>query len=167
MKTRKALLFPISLILLFLTGCCAKVQESVQVFNVGAQPSNGNNLRLLSIGSAKCCFKNQEKEVCAKFETAINGGKYNIISIKTFYSGVYFTAAEITYDVSRCGDGNDLRVLLIQSDKNYYDEANDVIEPQLVTIINSGKYDVVKIQGVRIEGYLIAAEVYYRQRKGK
>jgi hypothetical protein len=166
MKIRQAV-FPFMLLgLLFLVaGCDENYPESTQTLEVSTHPVSGSNLRLLSITSPKYYFDKKQNEVRSRLETVVNGGEYNIVSVKTSYSSGYLTAAEVTYDASGRGDGNSLRVLFIHSDKYYWDKKEADIKPRLDAIVNSGKYDVVKIQTTYAKGYLLAAEVYYREKK--
>ena len=166
MKIRQAV-FPFMFLglLFFVAGCDENYPESTQTLEVSTQPISGSNLRLLSITSTKYYFNEKQNEVRPKLETAVNGGEYNIASVKTSYSSGYLTAAEVTYDASGRGDGNGLRVLFIQSDKYYWNEKAADIKPRLDAMVNSGKYDVVKIQTTYAQGYLLAAEVYYREKK--
>jgi hypothetical protein len=82
--------------------------------------------------------------------------------VETHYSLGYLIAAEILYDRSGLGDGNNLRVLFIHSD-NYYDSSREnEVRPKLTATVNSGKYSIVKVQTAYANDYLVAAEVYYR-----
>ncbi len=152
-------------ILFFVAGCDENYPESTQTFEVTTQPVSGNNLRLLSITSGEYYLTKKEAEVRPKLETAINGGEYNVASVKTSYSSGYLTAAEVTYDASGRGDGNGLRMLFIQSDQRFWDMKAAEIKPKLDAMVNSGKYDIVKIQTTYVEDYLLTAEVYYREKK--
>ncbi|MDD4900910.1 MAG: hypothetical protein PHS62_02230 [Patescibacteria group bacterium] len=166
MKIRQAV-FPIALLglLLFVAGCDKNYPESAQTLEVSTQPVSGSNIRLLLITSGKYYFDQKQNELRPKLEATVNGGEYNIISVKTSYSSGYLTAAEVTYNTSGRGDGNNLRVLFIQSDKYHWDQKAADIKPRLDAMVNSGKYDVVKIQTTYAQGYLLAAEVYYREKK--
>ena len=167
MKIKQAV-FPVALLglLLFVAGCGdVDHPESTQTFEVSTQPVSGSNIRLLSITSNKYYFDQKQNELRPKLEATVNGGEYNITSVKTSYSSGYLTAAEVTYDASGRGDGNNLRVLFIQSDKHYWDQKAADIKPRLDAMVNSGKYDVAKIQTTYAKGYLLAAEVYYREKK--
>ncbi len=162
MKIRQAVFsFMFLGFLFFVAGCDKNHHESTQTLEMNTQPVSGSNLRLLSITSAKRYFNEKQNEVRPKLETTINGGEYNIASVKTAYSSGYLTAAEVTYDASGRGDGNSLRVLFIQSDKDYWNEKVADVKPRLEAIVNNGKYDIVKIQTTYVKGYLLAAEVYY------
>jgi len=165
MKIRQAV-FLVALLglLLFFAGCSTNsYPESTQTFEVGAQPVNGSGIRILSITSDRYYFDDMQDEVRPRFETMVNGGQYNIISVKTSYSSGYLTAAEITYNADSRGEGNNLRVLFIQSDKGTWDQKSADIKPRLDAVVNSGKYDIVKIQTTYQRGYLLAVEVYYQQ----
>jgi hypothetical protein len=166
MKIRQvALPFMLLGLLLLVAGCDENHPESTQTLEVNTQPVSGSNLRLLSITSDEHYFNKKQDEVRPKLESTVNGGKYNIVSVKTSYSSGYLTAAEVTYDASGRGDGNDLRVLFIQSDEYYWNKKAAEIKPKLDAMVNSGKYDIVKIQTTYAQGYLLAAEVYYRKKK--
>jgi len=166
MKIRQAV-FPVVLLgLLFVVaGCNENYPESTQTFEVTTQPVNGSNLRMLSITSTEHYFDKKQNEVRSKLETMVNGGECNIISVKTLYSSGYLTAAEVTCDASGRGDGNNIRVMFIQSDKYYWDRKAADIKPRLDAVVNSGKYDIVKINTTYAQGYLLAAEVYYREKR--
>lgn len=166
MKIRQAV-FPIVLLglLLLVAGCWENHPESAQTFGVSTQSVSGSNTLLLSFTSSKYFFDQKQNELRPKLETTVNGGEYNITFVKTSYSSGYLTAAEVAYDASSRGDGNNLRVLFIHSDKYYWDQKAADIKPRLDAIVNSGKYDVVKIQTTYTKGYLLAAEVYYREKK--
>ena len=152
-------------LLFIVAGCDENHPESTQTLEVTTQPVSGSSIRLLSITSTKYYFNEKQNEVRPKLEATVNGGEYNIASVKTSYSSGYLTAAEITYDASGRGDGNGLRVLFIQSDKYYWNEKAADIKPRLDAMVNSGKYDVVKINTTYVQGYLLAAEVYYREKR--
>ncbi|MDO8569574.1 MAG: hypothetical protein Q7R89_02235 [bacterium] len=166
MKIRQVML-PVALlgVLFFVAGCEENHPESTQAFEVSTQPVSGSNIRLLSITSTKYQFNEKQNEVRPKLEATVNGGEHNIVSVKTLYSSGYLTAAEVTYNASGRGSGNGLRVLFIQSDKYRWDEKAADVKPRLDLMVNSGKYDVVKIQTTYAQGYLLAAEVYYREKK--
>ena len=152
-------------LLFFVVGCDENRSESTQILEANTQPSSGSNLRLLSIMSDKHYLDQKQGEIRPKLEATINGGEYNIASVKTSYSSGYLTSAEVTYDASGRGDGNGLRVMFITSDKRYWDQKSAEIKPKLDAVVNSGKYDVVKIQTTYAQGYLLVAEVYYREKK--
>ena len=149
----------------FVGGCERNYPESTQTLDVTTQPVSGSNIRLLSITSAKFCFIHKQDEVRMKFEAAVNGGEYNIASAKTSYTSGYLTAAEITYDVSVRGDGNNMRVMFIQSNKYFWRDKAADIKSGLDEVVNSGRYDIVKINATYVQGYLFAAEVYYREER--
>ena len=161
---------------LVLAGCGAdRHSEYTQIFQATTVTAVGPNIRLLLITSEKSYFygyyeyeyyeyEEKEKEVRARLESEINGGQRNVVAVKTSYSSGYLTAGEITYDASGAGEGTNLRVLFVYSDKFYWYEKMKEVESQLNEIMNSGKYDVVKIQTVYTSGYLLAAEVYYRSK---
>lgn len=146
---------------LVLVGC--EYPESTQTFQT-AEAVAGSNIRLLTITSEKYYFADKEKEIRARLGAEINGGQRNIVAVKTSYSSGYLTSSEITYDASSTGVGNNLRVLFIYSDKYYWNNRMKEVQARLNEIVDSGKYDVVKIQTVYTDGYLLAAEVYYRSK---
>ncbi|MDO8593372.1 MAG: hypothetical protein Q7R59_00535 [bacterium] len=166
MKIRQAV-FPFMLLglLFFVAGCDENHPESTQTLEVNTQPVSGSNLRLLTITSDKRYWDQKQGEIRPKLEATINGGEYNIASVKTSYSSGYLTSAEVTYDASGRGDGNGLRVVFITSDRRYWDQKAAEIKPRLDAMVNGGKYDVVKIQTTYAQGYLLVAEVYYREKK--
>ena len=164
MKIRQVV-FPIAVLglLLFVAGCDENPPESTQTLEVPTV--SGSSLRLLTITSNKYRWDQKQGEIRPKLEATINGGEYNIASVKTSYSSGYLTSAEVTYDASGRGDGNGLRVMFITSDKFYGDQKQGEILPKLEATINGGQYDVVKIQTTYDQGYLLAAEVYYYHQK--
>lgn len=62
------------------------------------------------------------------------------------------------------GDGSNLRFVMIEADRDAQVTAQEVVvKKQLSEMVNSGKYDIVKIQTVYVGGFLVVAEVYYRK----
>ena len=167
MKIRQAL-FPVMFlgILLVTVGCEKKIYpDSTQTLEVNTQPIGGSDIRLLSITSHKDYLYKRHNEVLRKLETTLNEGEYNITSVKTSYSEANLIKAEVTYDASGRGDGNRIRLMFIQSDKSSENGKAADIKSQLEGVINSGKYDIVKINRTYFEDYLLAAEVYYREKQ--
>lgn len=152
-------------LLIIVAGCDENHPESIQTLEVTTQPMSGSNMRLLSVTSTEYYFDKKQNDVRPRLEATINGGKYNILSVKTSYSSGYLTAAEVTYDASGRGDGNKMRVMFIYSDEYYWDKKAANIKPRLDKVVNSGKYDIVKINTTYAKGYLLAAEVYYREKQ--
>lgn len=163
MKIAKVL-FSILFFVVIVAVCLKNHSESTQTLVVSTLPISGSNM-LLSITSTKYNFDVQESEVRQRLETTINGGEYNITSVKTSYSSGYLTAAEVLYDASGRGDGNNMRVVFIHSDMYNFDMKAADIKPRLEEVVNSGKYDIVKIDTTYEGGYLLAAEVYYREKQ--
>jgi len=159
------LLVPIGI--LFLTAGCSGGDKYTPEFTqteVTTQLMDGCNLRLISIISNEYYFTLKQDEVRSRLETIVNGGEYNICSVKTLYSYGYLTAAKVTYDASSPGDGNEIRVLIIYSNEYYFTLKQDEVRSRLETIVNSEKYDIVRINTIYTKGYLFAAEVYYREK---
>lgn len=152
-------------VLLFLIICavvcvgCDTVQETrtLELVSVSA----GADTRLISITSDEHYIDRKEAEVGAGFAETVNGGDYNINTATTSYTNGRLTAAEITYDSSGRGEGNRLRVLLIQSDEHHYYNREVEVKPKVEEVVNSGTYDIEKVHDVYASGYLVAAEIYY------
>jgi hypothetical protein len=164
-KVLFSILFLATFLIIVAGGCHENHPESTQTLKMTTQPMNGSNTRLLSITSTEYFLDKKQNDVRTKLEATINGGKYNIIAVKTLYSSGYLTAAEVTYNVSGRGDGNNIRVMFIQSDEHYWDRKAADIKHRLNAVVNSGKYDIIKINTTYAEGYLIAAEIYYREKQ--
>ena len=164
MKTKKALFLVVLFCVFFISACEENIPEFTQILEVSTQPVSGSSVRLLSITSSKHYLNQKQNEVRPKLKVIINGGEHNITSVKTLYSSGYLTAAEVTYDASSRGDGNNMRVMFIHSNKNYWNQRAADIKPRLDKVINSGKYNIVKINTTYAQGYLLAAEVYYREK---
>lgn len=172
MKKNIAILVFLAVSLIF-SGCGAdRRSEYTQIFQSAKAMGGGPNIRLLPIASEKSyCYgyyeyeyygyEEKEREVRARLEAEINGGQRNIVAVKTSYSSGYLLDGEITYDAGGAGEGNNLRVLFVYSGKFYWHEKMKEIESRLNEIMDSGKYDVVKIRKVYTSGYMVAAEVYY------
>jgi len=162
---------------LVLAGCGTdRHSEYTQIFQAIKTTEEGQNLRLLRIASEKSyCYgyyeyeyygyEEKEKEVRARLASEINGGRHNVVAVKTSYSSGYLLAGEITFDAGGAGEGNNLRVLFVYSDKFYWHEKMKDIESRLNEIMSSGRYAVVKIQKVYTGGFLLAAEVYYQSKQ--
>jgi hypothetical protein len=173
MKKNIAILVFLAVSLIF-SGCSDDRRvEYTQIFQAAKATERGPNIRLFRITSeTSYCYgyyeykwygyEEKEREVRTRFEAEINGGRHNIVAVKTSYASGYLLAGEIIYDVDGAGEGNNLRVLFLYSDTFYWHEKAKEIESRLNEIMKSGKYDVVKVQKVFSSGYLLATEVYYR-----
>jgi hypothetical protein len=146
-------------IVALLAAGCNDHEETSQTFEVA--PAAGTNTRMMTIASDLYYWDDQAEEVTQELDELVNSGAYNILYVKTSYSDEYMTSAEIGYDISGPGRGNSLRVLLIKSDKYYYDDQEKEVQAELEKVVNSGAYNIAKIQTVYISDHLIAAEVYY------
>lgn len=165
MKITKVVFLALFLFLaIIVAGCDENFPESTQTLEVTTQPISGSSMRLLSITSTEYYLSKKQDDVCPRLETMINSGDYNIIAIKTSYSSGYLAAAEVTYNTSRRGDGNNIRVMFIQSDEYYREKKAADVKSRLDVVVNSGKYDIMKINTTYVQGYLLAAEVYYREK---
>jgi hypothetical protein len=166
MKITKVIFSIFFLALLILaSGCQKNYPESTQTLEITkTQPMSGSDMRWISVISNKYYFNEKQDDIRPKLEAMINNGKYNVLYVKTSYSSGYLTAAEMAYDASGRGDGNNMRVMFIQSDEHYWNKKQDDIKPRIDAVVNSGKYDIVKINSVYAEGYLLAAEIYYREK---
>jgi len=164
MNTKKAL-FLAMFCMFFISACDENIPESTQNIEFTKQQVSGSNIRLFIITSTEHYLNKKQNEVRPKLEAAINGGGDNITSVKTSYSSGYLTAAQITFDASSRGDGNNMRVIFIQSNEYYWNKKADEIKHRLDEVVNSGKYDIVKINTTYVKGFLLAAEVYYRKKK--
>lgn len=173
MKKNIAILVFLAVSLIY-SGCGTdRRSEYTQIFQPAKAMKREASIRLLHITSEKSyCYgyyeyeyygyEEKEREVRARLEAEINGGQHNIAAVKTSYFSGYLLAGQITYDAGGKGEGNNLRVLFVYSEKTYWHEKAKEIESRVNEIMNSGKYDVVKIQKVYTGGYLLAAEVYCR-----
>lgn len=162
MKYLQKMLFLLA-VLALLVGCGA-YPETTHTVKV-AESKTDANTRILTITSSNFRFDAKEKEVRPKLEKAVNSGQYNIITVKTAYTNGYLTSADITYDSSGPDAGNNTRILLIKSDKYRYDAQQKEVEPKLREITGSGKYNIIGIETVYVQGYLVAAEVYYKAKE--
>lgn len=126
---------------------------------------DGTNLRAEVITSNKHYWNDKQDEVRAKIEEIVNGGKFNVTSVKTFYSDAYLTSAEIKYSVADDCNNQNLRVIFIHSNKHYWNEKQDEVKPKLDEIVNSGIYNIQDVNTIMLSGYLVAAEVYYHDKK--
>ena len=142
-------LFSISflVVIVILAGC--DYSKSTQIFQITVQASGNRSL-------SNIYLSNKKGDVCSELETMINSGEYNIVSIKTTYSSNRLTEAEVTYDTSGRGEGNDIRILLLHQE----DAIN--IKSRLDNIFGSGKYSIITRNVIYKNGYLFSAEIYYR-----
>ncbi len=148
-------------LLLFVAGC--DESKSVQTFEVCTQETEGTDLRMVWITSTKYYYESKQTEVRAKLENLLNGGEYNVVSVKTSYTEGYLTGAEVIYNPSSiCGDGNRLRILFVHNTYFYFSAKQKDVKLNLYEIVNGGEYDIVRIQTIYVKGYLVAAEIYYK-----
>lgn len=158
---RKAFLIVFLGLVFFTCGCAWYYPESEQTFEVGSQLMD-NNTRMLSITSDSHYFAAKQEDILPKLNATVNSGKYNIIYVKTFYSVEYLTAAEIAYNASGRGEGNNIRLMIIQSDEHFWERMAPIIRSRLEEVVNSHRYNILKVNMVYVEGNLVVAEVYTR-----
>ncbi len=156
------LFFTISI---FIAGCNENCQ-SIQTFKIASTEAvNSNKIHLILIRSTRYSSNLKQKEVLSKINAIINSGKYNVLWVKTLYSSSgYLTEAEVAY-VPGQGNGNNVRITLLYSNKFYGSEKADDINIQLDKVVNSDRYNLLKVNTVYIGRYLLAAEVYYREKQ--
>ena len=154
-------------LLLVAAAGCAWGPESTQIFEFRPQSASGPNLRLVTFKSDTDYPEDRDPEVRAWLDGVVNGGRFNIVSVKTVHSSGYLTAAEVTYDASGRGDGNNVRVTFALSDKdcrNYREKRDPEVRAWLDDVVNGGRFNIVKVQTTYDKVFLVAAEVYYRSR---
>ena len=125
---------------------------------------NGRDLRTIIVTSNQHFWDEKQKEVRNAVDSLVNGGQYNVVSVKTCYSDEYLTSAEIQYNVANDCNNKNLRVEFIYSDEHFWDLKQKEIKPRLEQIVNSGQYDIQETNTIMLKGYLVAAEVYYREK---
>ena len=160
-----SILMVIPFILVHLSGCIGDHFMSDQRVELVDQSQVGNDLRMIMLNSDRHYFEDKQREVRPALEVMINSGEYNIVSIDTKYSSGYLTSATVTYNASKKGLGNDLRVTFVHSGRYYWRDKSAEIKPQLDRLISSGAYGVVKVNTVQSDGYILAAELYHREMK--
>jgi len=159
-EKRMAVVLLFLIIFALVCAGCGDTVQNTQTFEF-VTASAGADTRFIPITSGEYYYDKKEAEVSAGFAETVNGGNYNVNTITTSYSNGRLTAAEITYDSSSRGEGNRLRVLLVQSDEYYYYKREAEVRPKVEEIVNSGAYDIEKVHNIYVEGRLIAAEIYY------
>ena len=140
---------------------CDKTNTAQQKDLVCKIYPDGENMRVMAIKNNKFFLDEKQEKVKAKIEDLVNGGKYNVVSVKTFYSKEHLTSALVTYNIDKNYNGPGLRVIFISSDKDYWDQKEKEVKPKLHSIVNSGEYDIKDIKTIFLSGYLVSAEVYY------
>jgi hypothetical protein len=157
------ILFVIAFMILTFSGCYEEVIKSSQEATVCQFSENGKNLKVLLISSNKYYWCDKQQEIIPIFDSAVNSGIYNIVEIKTYYSSSYLTAAEILYttDSIDCRNNKSLKMILLTSNEYYWSEKDAEIRPKFDKIINSGTYNIKTTNTVILDGYLVAAEIYY------
>jgi len=161
MKT-KLFLLVISILGLILFGCDNPTSTQQKIV-VCQSVEDGTNIRIMTITSNKYSWISKQGEVKPNVEKIVNGGQYNVVSVKTFYSDEYLTSAEIKYSIAEDCENQNFRVIFIHSKKYSWITKQGEIKPKLEDVVNSGKYDIQDVNTIMLEGYLVAAEVFYRE----
>lgn len=150
---------------ILLSGCSDSHIETSQAVTVGDQ-TLGSSSRIITISSERYYLVEKDKDITPKLLNIVNGGKYNIAKVQTNYTDGYLTSAEIYYNTQPpTTAGNQLRVLVLHSDKYYLQEKDQEIRPKFDKTMNSGLLDIVDVVTVYKSGYLLAAEIYYREKE--
>ena len=110
--------------------------------------------------SDKYYFEKVQADVAPKLTSFINSGDHNITEVDLSYSDNYLTSAVVYYDPNTTGEGNQLRLKLISSDKYYYEQIQPDVQKQLDAVQQTG-LNIYKVQIVQDQGYTVAAVVWY------
>jgi len=140
------------LILFVVTGHKYNHFESEQSFRVIARPIVRGNYSI-----SRICLDEKDGDIRSKLKTIINSGKYNIVSVETIYSSSHLKAAEIAYNSSVRGNGNNMRILLLQQEDatSFKSVFNDTF--------GGGKHEIIATNIIYKNNHLLSAEIYYYQ----
>jgi len=158
------------LIFMFVLSACNTNTQDVQSVDLrtntpkqSIQQQPEQFVKLLFLTSDKYYYEMKETEITKQLNETVNGGSYNIVRVQTYYSSGFLTSVRIDYIPDTSGEGNALRLKLIQSEKYYYESKDEDIKKKLNEALISIK-ETVKINTVFDSGYLIAAEVWYLEK---
>lgn len=145
------------------SGCGDNTTTTQQKQVVCQTIDDGTSLRIMTISSPRYYWNEKQEDVVAKLDSVVNSGNYNVVSVKTFYSDAYLTSAEVKYSIAEDCDNRNIRIKFLQSPHYYWNEKQEDVKPLLDSIVNGGTYDIFDVNTVMLQGYLVAAEVYYYQ----
>jgi len=140
---------------------CSDTTTTQQKLVVCQNVQDGTSMRIITITSSRRYYSEKQEDVVATLDSILSSKTFNIVSVKTFYSDTYLTSAEVKYSTAQDCDNTGLQAMFILSEKRYYNEKQDEIKPRLDAIVNSGKYNIKDVNTIMLQGYLVAAEVYY------
>ncbi len=63
--------------------------------------------------------------------------------------------------------GSDVRVMILKSELGYLSSQSQEVGEALTYVLNSGKLNILKVQTTYVNGYLLAAEIYYTEKSAK
>jgi len=163
MKTKQLLVGLILITGLCLFGCNKLRTETTTTDKVTVCQDivNGKEVRVMTIQSSHYYYNHQQSEIVKILDSVVNSNLYNIIEVKTSYTNSYLTSAVVVYSVGETCTDKHLKVKLIINDQYYYDQKQNDVKPRLDEIVNSGKYNIQSVNTIILQGYLVAAEVYY------
>lgn len=151
---------------LALTACAQQPVQQDQVVEVPqdnvSSMGRPDKTDIVLVTSDQYYLVEKQQEVASQLDELINAGSYDITEVQTYYSDGYLTAARVTYVPEVEGDGNKLRVKFIQSDKYYVNEKDQDVKKGLEEALAST--DVLKVNTIFQNGYLLAAEVWYLEK---
>lgn len=150
----KSLFFII--VFVFLLNACT--EDSVQYVKL-ANLNAGEKVQIIFLTVEKEVGTTREEEILKKISAEI-AGKKKIIAVKTVYKRGFLFSAEIIYVFSEQESGLKIKYLT-SSAKNFSQREKEI--KSLVEGILEEIFELVAIQSVYQNGYLIAAEIYYKE----
>lgn len=151
------------LLVMGISGCSDQGVSISQTFDID-RVNRGQNLKVISLTSDEYSFDLKQHDVSRGLHDLVNSGLYDIVSIETFYSGTFLTAAQVTYNDGVAGEGNKIKLALLLSSSGSLDDKQKKIRPQLDEILNDPDHEIIQSSPVYSDGYLVAAEIYYKDR---
>lgn len=129
-----------------------------------AELVRNDGILLKHFTSTKETLRDRQEDVRTRMEQFINGGQHNIVSVETAYRAGFLESGDVYYIDKNPREGNKLRIMFVHSDNHPIELKAQAVQAELDAVKESGKYDIVRITPKYLYGYMIAAEIIYREK---
>lgn len=148
----KKLIFVIAMSFL-LVACNGDSVQHVKL----AELEIGEKVQIIFLSGEKVESKAREKETQEKLSLGVTGKK-KVVAVKTVYKNGFLFSAEVIYVSAQKDSG--LKIKFLTANTNHFPEREKEVK-RLLEGIMSESLNIIAIQSVYQNGYLIAVEIYH------
>ncbi len=148
--------FVIIVLAILLGGCDNEITTvlTYDPYNQDGYP----DLRIITFESEERYWNQRQEEILPELLAFVNSGEHNILKVETVYGNSYLISAAVYYnDVEE----SDVTLDILVSEERYWNGKDDELRPRLISLPENTDRDIVLINTLYLEEYLVVVEVYY------